>query len=115
MRHAWVTDRNSRALAHPEFCYNVQVMKSYLLAVLVLLTVSAASAADDFASRLHASAYADIESAYWARGVIVDKHPYSAQYADLSCELDPFGKIGGYAWSVSALAREARSRRFARN
>ena len=28
--------------------------------------------------RTHVSAYADIETAYWARGVISDKKPYSA-------------------------------------
>ena len=33
--------------------------------------------------RTHVSAYADIESAYWARGAIVDRKPYSAQFADL--------------------------------
>ena len=53
--------------------------------------------------RLSFSAFADIESAYWARGAIVDKRPFSAQYADLSVDLDPFGRVGGYAWSCANL------------
>jgi len=59
--------------------------------------------------RLSFSAFADIESAYWARGAIVDKRPFSAQYADLSVDLDPFGRIGGYAWSVSSLSKSGQS------
>ena len=59
--------------------------------------------------RVSASAYADIESAYWARGAIVDKRPYSAQFADLSFNLDPFGRVGGYAWSVSSLSKSGQS------
>ena len=59
--------------------------------------------------RVSASAYADIETAYWARGAIVDKRPYSAQFADLSFDLDPFGRIGGYAWSVSSLSKSGQS------
>ena len=59
--------------------------------------------------RVSASAYADIESAYWARGAIVDKRSYSAQFADLSFNLDPFGRVGGYAWSVSSLAKSGQS------
>ena len=61
------------------------------------------------ARRTHVSAYADIETAYWARGAIVDKRPYSAQFADLSFDLDPFGRIGGYAWSVSSLSKSGQS------
>ena len=58
---------------------------------------------------INVSAYADVESAYWARGVIVDKKPYSAQFVDLSLGLDPFGRVGGYAWSVSSLAKSGQS------
>lgn len=61
------------------------------------------------AQRLSASAFADVESAYWARGAIVDKKPFSAQFADLSFNLDPFGRVGGYAWSVSSLAKSGQS------
>lgn len=59
--------------------------------------------------RTHVSAYADIETAYWARGAIVDRKPFSSQYADLSFDLDPVGRIGGYAWSVSSLATSGQS------
>ena len=58
---------------------------------------------------VNVSAYADIETAYWARGAIVDKRPFSAQYADLSFNLDPFGRVGGYAWSVSSLSKSGQS------
>ena len=54
-------------------------------------------------------AYADIETAYWARGAIVDKKPYSAQFVDLSFNLDSFGRVGGYAWSVSSLSKSGQS------
>ena len=59
--------------------------------------------------RTHVSAYADIETAYWARGVISDKKPYSAQFIDLSFDLNPFGRIGGYVWTASALATSGQS------
>ena len=41
------------------------------------------------ARRLSFSAFADIESAYWARGAIVDKNPFSAQFAGTRIDLDP--------------------------
>ena len=63
----------------------------------------------EVARRTHLSAYADIETAYWARGAIVDRKPYSAQFADLSFDFDPFGVVGGYAWSVSSLATSGQS------
>ena len=57
------------------------------------------------AKRLSVGAFADVETAYWARGKIVDKNPYSAQYAELAFDLEPFGRIGGNAWSVSSMSR----------
>ena len=67
--------------------------------------------------RFSVSAYADVESAYWARGAIVDNNPYSAQFTDLSFDFDPLGRIGGYAWSVSSMSRkgQAATRRNAYN
>lgn len=59
--------------------------------------------------RTYVSAYADIETAYCSRGAIIDKKPFSAQYAGLSFDLDPFGRIGGYAWSVSSFAMSGQS------
>ena len=61
------------------------------------------------AHRLSFSAFADVESAYWARGAVVDKRPFSAQFADISFDLDPFGRVGGYAWSVSSLSKSGQS------
>ena len=61
------------------------------------------------ARRLQVTAFADIETAYWARGVIVDKHPFSAQYVGLNADLAPFGYVGGYAWSVSSMSRKGQS------
>lgn len=66
--------------------------------------VEAQPETDDLLGRLHFNAFADLETAYWARGAIVDEHPFSAQYADLSFDLAPFGTLGGYAWSVSSLS-----------
>jgi len=67
--------------------------------------------------RVSVVAYADVETAYWARGAIVDKNPFSAQYGDLSFDLDPFGRLGGYAWSVSSMSGSGQSavRRYAYN
>lgn len=69
------------------------------------------------AHRMRVSAYADVESAYWARGAIVHKDPYSAQYADASFDFGAFGRIGAFAWSVSSLSRkgQAANRRNAYN
>jgi len=91
-------------------------MKKQLKYIFAAAAVAAALAArgetnlvSEAARRTHVSAYADIETAYWARGAIVDKRPYSAQFADLSFDLDPFGRIGGYAWSVSSLSKSGQS------
>lgn len=79
--------------------------------VLCLAAVACAAdgAAESALSRIHAKAEADVETAYWARGAIVDKHPFSAQSADLSADLSPFGYVGGYAWSVSSMSRDGQS------
>lgn len=54
-------------------------------------------------------AFADVESAYWARGKIVDARPYSAQFADVDLKLGVFGRVGAQAWSVSSLSRGGQS------
>ena len=59
--------------------------------------------------RTHVKAYSDVETAYWARGAIADKKSYVAQFADLSFDLDPFGRVGGYVWCASALATSGQS------
>ncbi len=83
------------------------------IGVVALFAASAACAADDadktFLSRIHAKAEADVETAYWARGAIVDTNPFSAQSVDLSTDLSPFGYVGGYAWSVSSMSRSGQS------
>lgn len=50
------------------------------------------------------SAFAEIQSAYLARGVVVDAHPFSAQFVDGELDLGDFGRVGGYAWSVTSLS-----------
>ena len=77
--------------------------------VLALAASGETNLVSEAVRRTHVSAYADIETAYWARGAIVDKRPYSAQFVDLSFDLDPFGRIGGYAWSVSSLSKSGQS------
>ena len=83
-------------------------MKRVLVAIAGALATVAAQGetnlVSEVARRVHVSAYADIETAYWARGAIVDRKPYSAQFVDISFDLDPVGRVGGYAWSVSSLA-----------
>ena len=61
---------------------------------------------EEVGRRLSFNAFADIESAYWARGAIVDKNPFSAQFVSLEADLEPFGRIGGYAWSVNSMSRD---------
>ena len=88
-------------------------MKTVWISLGTLCVASVAGAADDGAkamlSRVHAKAEADVETAYWARGAIVDRNPFSAQSVDLSADLSPFGYVGGYAWSVSSLSRDGQS------
>lgn len=84
------------------------------LALTVALSVVGAFAGEtnllqEVAGRLSVSAYADIESAYWARGAIVDKNPYSAQFVEFDSDLAPFGRIGCYAWSVSSMSRKGQA------
>lgn len=55
------------------------------------------------------NAYADVESAYWARGKIVDARPYSSQFADVDLKLGEFGQVGGHAWSVSSFAHNGQT------
>lgn len=61
------------------------------------------------AARLKINAFAEIQNAYWARGVIVDRDPFSAQYVGLDYDLGDFGHIGGYAWSVSSMSHHGQS------
>ena len=83
-------------------------------AALFVSAASAASAADDAASATNAaaaerrwiavSAFADIQTAYLARGKVVDARPFSAQFIDGELLLGDFGRIGGHAWSVTSLS-----------
>ena len=50
-------------------------------------------------------AFAEIQTAYLARGMVVDSHPFSAQFVDGEVLLGDFGHVGGHAWSVSSLSR----------
>ena len=77
-------------------------MKRAKIAVALLaLAVSARAAetndAGSGSSRIHFSAFADIQSSYWARGVIVDENPFSAQYVSLDADLRPFVLCEGQA------------------
>ena len=51
------------------------------------------------------SAFAEIQTAYLARGMVVDSHPFSAQFANGELLLGDFGHAGGHAWSVTSLSR----------
>lgn len=50
------------------------------------------------------SAFVEIQSAYLARGMVVDAHPFSAQFVDGEVKLGRFGHVGGHAWSVTSLS-----------
>ena len=50
------------------------------------------------------SAFAEIQSAYLARGMVIDSHPFSAQFVDGEIKLGKFGHFGGHAWSVASLS-----------
>ena len=81
-------------------------------AMLALIATGAAGETNlcrQVVSRLSMTAFADVESAYWARGAVVDKNPYSAQCVGLQADLSPFGYVSGYAWSVSSMSREGQA------
>ena len=50
------------------------------------------------------SAFAEIQTAYLARGKVVDARPFSAQFVDGEVKLGDFGHVGGHAWSVTSLS-----------
>ena len=63
------------------------------------------------------SAFAEVQSSYLARGKVVDKHPFSAQFVDGELMLGDFGHIGGYVWSVTSFTGDGQSaqKRYAYN
>ncbi len=50
------------------------------------------------------SAFAELQTAYLARGKVVDARPFSAQFVDAEVKLGKFGHVGGHAWSVTSLS-----------
>lgn len=91
----------------------MRMRKTMMVAVAAMSALGAwadgTNAWEEVGRRLSFNAFADIESAYWARGAIVDKNPFSAQFVSLEADLEPFGRIGGYAWSVSSMSRDGQS------
>lgn len=91
----------------------MRTCKTLMVAVAAMSALGAwadgTNAWEEVGRRLSFNAFADIESAYWARGAIVDKNPFSAQYVSLEADLEPFGRIGGYAWSVSSMSRDGQA------
>jgi len=85
------------------------MIRRLALSTACLAQACALSAMTNVTERLHVKAYADVESSYWARGAIVDKNPFSAQCVDASVDLNPFGTIGAYAWSVSSMSKSGQS------
>ncbi len=75
---------------------------------LALTTLASADSAA-LLPRLSIELEADIESAYQAHGAIMDRRPYSAQYANATLDCNALGYFGGYAWSVSGLSRGGQS------
>ena len=103
------------------------VHRSLAVAGSLALATFHSSAAGDAASRtnfidnarewLSISAFAEIQSAYLARGTVVNADPFSAQFINGDVKLGRFGRLGGHAWSVTALSRagQGASRRNAYN
>lgn len=91
----------------------MRMQKTVMTAVAAMSALGAwadgTNAWEEVGRRLSFNAFADIESAYWARGAIVDKNPFSAQFVSLEADLEPFGRIGGNAWSVSSMSRDGQS------
>lgn len=50
------------------------------------------------------SAFAELQTAYLARGKVVDARPFSAQFFDAEAKFGKFGHFGGHAWSVTSLS-----------
>lgn len=61
---------------------------------------------EDVREWISVSAFAEIQSAYLARGTVVNSEPFSAQFVNGDVKLGGFGRAGGYAWSVSALSHD---------
>ncbi len=84
--------------------------KFFLFAVLLFSAANSYSADEecliekDALSRLHMFAYADVESAYWMRGLIADSRPYASLFADMNYDLSPAGRIGAYVWSACSFS-----------
>lgn len=91
------------------------MMRRAVLALGVCVAGAAAGEATNLVGQVRdwvaVSAFADVESAYWARGKIVDARPYSAQFADVDLKLGAFGRVGAQAWSVSSLSTGGQSAR----
>jgi hypothetical protein len=49
------------------------------------------------------NAFAELQTAYLARGKVVDARPFSAQFFDAEAKFGEFGHAGGHAWSVTSL------------
>jgi hypothetical protein len=81
------------------------------------LNGEASEVASNLASRVSVAAFADVQSAYYARGAIVDKRPFSAQFVNATVSLAEDVRVGGYAWSVSSMSQSGQSakRRYAYN
>lgn len=80
-------------------------------------TVNASGFLSNAVDRVSVNAFADIQSAYYARGAIVDKHPFSAQFVNAEISLIDGFSVGAYAWSVSSTSQSGQSarRRYAYN
>ncbi len=55
------------------------------------------------------NAYADVETAYICRGLVFDRHPFSAQFVEGVADFGPLGRINGYVWTMSAFTGDGTS------
>ena len=85
------------------------VKRRYILLVGACCYAFAADVRAADLPRVNVELEADVESAYQAHGAIMDRRPFSAQYAAMTVDFDALGYVGGYAWSVSGMSRGGQS------
>lgn len=92
-------------------------MKKSMMMFAMAVVLEAAADVSNLVQRVHLDAYADVETAYKARGVVIDRHPIIVQSVEPMFDLAPFGMVGFDVWSVSSLSHSGQSfnRRYAYN
>ncbi len=100
---------------------NARLTALLLLAAALAGEAPAEEAGTNFVDRVHdwmaVNAFAEVQTAYLARGKVVDARPFSAQFIDGEIKLGKLGNVGGHAWSVTSFSGSGQSapKRYAYN